>query len=124
MRAISSFSLDAGISTRECLAPTALRIRANMSATGSVMLYSKSLPIFDCRFSIVLLQIGNRQLAIENPFSPARFHHAGNLPLQGQLTKTDAAQVKLSQIAARAAASQTARIAARRKLRLATRFGD
>src|SRR5260370_7483476 len=98
MRAISSFSLDAGISTRECLAPTALRIRANMSATGSVMLYSKSLPIFDCRFSIVLLQIGNRQLAIENPFSPARFHYTVNLPPQGQFTKPHPPQVTLPHI--------------------------
>src|SRR2546422_7214479 len=34
-RSISSFNFDAGMSTRECLAETALRIRANMSAIGS-----------------------------------------------------------------------------------------
>src|SRR3954470_2231203 len=38
MRAISTFIFDAGISTRRCFAPQALRIRVNMSAIGSVML--------------------------------------------------------------------------------------
>src|SRR2546430_3762932 len=42
MRAISSFSFEAGISTRECLAAIALRIRVNISAMGSVMYISKS----------------------------------------------------------------------------------
>src|ERR1051326_1564844 len=37
MRAISAFSRDAGMSTRVCLAVTALRIRASMSAIGSVI---------------------------------------------------------------------------------------
>src|SRR5215469_4196804 len=38
MRAISTFSLEAGISTFWCRALAALRIRASMSATGSVNL--------------------------------------------------------------------------------------
>src|SRR5580704_10873300 len=38
MRAISSFSLEAGISTFWCRALIALRIRVNISATGSVNL--------------------------------------------------------------------------------------
>src|SRR5664279_2459159 len=43
MRAISAFSFDAGISTRRCFDPHALRIRVNMSAIGSVMLISQFL---------------------------------------------------------------------------------
>ena len=35
---IQDFIFDAGISTRRCLAPQALRMRVNMSAIGSVML--------------------------------------------------------------------------------------
>src|SRR5581483_11307804 len=50
MRAISSFKLEAGISTFWCRARSALRIRASMSATGSVNF-------------IVLLLLGH-------PFSP------------------------------------------------------
>jgi hypothetical protein len=38
MRAISNLSLEAGISTFWCRAEAALRIRASMSATGSVSL--------------------------------------------------------------------------------------
>jgi len=47
MRAISVFSLEAGISTFWCLARIALRMRASMSATGSVNLifcFSSSRP--------------------------------------------------------------------------------
>src|SRR2546425_5243975 len=71
MRAISSFNFEAGISTRECLAETAFRIRANMSAIGSVMLYSvKRFQIFDCRFAIEkpdwILKIANLKSKIAN----------------------------------------------------------
>mgnify|MGYP006196474547 CR=1 FL=1 len=46
IRAISVFTFDAGMSTRRCLAPQALRIRVSISAIGSVMLilYRSSLP--------------------------------------------------------------------------------
>src|SRR5947208_1811299 len=37
MRAISAFSLLAGISTRACFADTALRMRVSMSEIGSVI---------------------------------------------------------------------------------------
>jgi hypothetical protein len=37
MRAISSLSFDAGMSTRECFAAMAFRIRVSMSAIGSVI---------------------------------------------------------------------------------------
>src|SRR2546422_908080 len=101
MRAISSFSFEAGISTRECFAAIALRIRVNISAIGSVMNYSIShcrFPIVDCRFKRTLSTaqsaIGNWQSKM---FLPTRLDDAGNLALQRQLTKTDAAEIKLAQ---------------------------
>src|SRR5687768_12336772 len=57
IRAISVFTFDAGMSTRRCLAPQALRIRVSISAIGSVMLIlSRSslppyLPVGDVRES-------------------------------------------------------------------------
>src|SRR6187401_2056563 len=62
MRAISSFNFDAGISPRECLAETAFRIRANMSAIGSVIRYNS---IFDCRLPIADLINQERQSQID-----------------------------------------------------------
>src|SRR2546423_12205106 len=77
MRAISSFNFDAGMSTRECLAETALRIRANMSAIGSVIRYNS---IFDCQLPIAdwnQWEIGDRQSALS---LPTTFHDSRNLP--------------------------------------------
>src|SRR5436190_17748481 len=120
MRAISSFNFEAGMSTRECLAETAFRIRANMSAIGSVInsLRSRS------RGS----GVGSRYvsgpwlLASDFRLLPARFHHARDLSRQRQFAKADAAQVKLAQVPARAAAAAAARVRARGKLWLAVRF--
>ncbi len=50
---------------------------------------------------------------------PTRLNDAGNLTLERQLAKTDAAQIKLSQIAARPAATFAASVGAHRKLGLA-----
>src|SRR5258708_3066321 len=44
MRAISSFSLEEGSSTRSCSALLALRMRVSMSATGSVIIGGRLLP--------------------------------------------------------------------------------
>jgi hypothetical protein len=81
-----------------------------MSAIGSVI-YSS---IFDCQLPIAdsnfQLEIGNLKPAM--PFLPARFHHAGNLSLQRQLAKANAAQVKLAQIRARPATSLATRVCA------------
>src|SRR6266571_5477480 len=128
MRAISSFNFEAGISTRECLAATALRIRVNMSAIGSVMLYSvKRFQIFNCRFAIEKHpNASNRKSKIQTrkfPL-PTGFHDAGNLPSQCQLAEANPAQVKFSQVSARASAPATARVAARRKLWFAIRLSD
>src|SRR2546425_5916299 len=44
MRAISAFTFDRGISTVSCSARCALRMRASMSAMGSVMDIATALP--------------------------------------------------------------------------------
>jgi hypothetical protein len=78
------------------------------------------LPIADCRLKIQL-ETGKQKSA---RFLPTRFHHAGNLSRQRQLTKANPAKMKLAQISARAAAPFATRVPARRKLRLAIRFRD
>src|SRR2546426_11301583 len=115
MRAISSFSFEAGISTRECLAAMALRIRVNISAIGSVMLYSK----IRCRVSGAgwFLLIPGTPATRHPASSPARLHDAGNLSLQRQLAKTDATQIELAQVAARAATPLATSVLAHAKLR-------
>jgi len=76
------------------------------------------LPIADCRLPIEnpKLEIGNCQSAMT---LPTRLNDAGNLTLKRQLAKTNAAQIKLSQIAARSAAALAASVGAYRKFRLA-----
>src|SRR5690242_14484769 len=85
MRAISVLSLDAGTSTRWCLAAVALRMRVKKSAMGSV-----------CIFSPVLRRLPRRL--------PAGFHDARNFSLERHAAKTDAAHLKLADIPASAAA--------------------
>jgi hypothetical protein len=77
------------------------------------------LPIANRRLN--QLEIGNRKSAMA---LPATLHDAGNLSLQRQFAKTNAAQVKFAQVATRPAATETARVLARRKLRLAISFRD
>src|SRR2546421_11994337 len=119
MRAISSFNFDAGMSTRECLAETAFRIRANMSAIGSVIRYNS---IFDCQLPMAdwnQMEIGDRQSAMS---LPTTFHDARNLSGERQFAKTDAAQVKLAQIRSGPTTSPATRVPARRELRLPISF--
>src|SRR5688572_9262896 len=93
MRAISTFSLDEGMSTLGSLARTPLRIRVIMSATGSVMFIASSPALL-----------------------PARLDHAGNLPGQRQLAEADAAHLELPQIAARPPAAAAAVVLAHGEL--------
>jgi len=58
-------------------------------------------------------------LLLVTVFLPARLNDAGNLTLERQLAKTDAAQIKLSQIAARSAAAFAASVSTYREFRLA-----
>jgi phosphatidate phosphatase PAH1 len=74
------------------------------------------LPIADCRLKFRNSEIGNWKSAMT---LPTRLNDAGNLTLKRQLAKTDAAQIKLSQIAARSAATFAASVGAHRKLWLA-----
>jgi hypothetical protein len=72
--------------------------------------------IFDCQLPIadLKLEIGNRKSAMS---LPARLYDAGNLSLQRQLAKTDAAELELAQVAARATAPLAASVLAHAKLR-------
>src|SRR4029078_4427792 len=83
MRAISCFSREVGISVLSCSALLALRIRASMSATGSV--------------SISL---------------PARFGHARDDALMRELPQADPAEAELAVDGARASAAVAARVVA------------
>src|SRR5437870_11514081 len=96
MRAISVLSLETGTSTRWCLAAAALRRRVKKSAMGSVCM--------------ILL--------------PAGFHHARDFPAQRHAAKTDAAHLKLANIAARSAADAAAVAHADLEFRLLAGLGD
>jgi hypothetical protein len=67
------------------------------------------------------LEIGNWKLAM---YLPARLNNAGDLSLQRQLAKTDAAQIELPQITPRPSAPFTSSICTRRELRFASCFCD
>src|SRR5713226_1881126 len=84
MRAISAFSRDAGMSTRVCLAVTALRIRVSMSAIGSVISFALSFRL------------------------PAALRHPGDVALERQLAEAQAAQPELPHVGARPAAQVAA----------------
>src|ERR1700683_4388080 len=77
MRAISIFSFEQGISTRECFALESFRMRVNKSAMGSVVI---------------------------RPSLLTCLHHAGNFSLERVAAETDAAQFKFAQKTARASA--------------------
>src|SRR6476660_4341570 len=76
MRAMPSFRRDVGISACSCSALLALRMRASMSATGSVSIWS-----------------------------PARFGHAWDHALVCQVPQADPAQAELAEHGARPAAA-------------------
>src|SRR5437899_1450961 len=81
------------MSTRRCRAEQALRMRVNMSATGSVMLIPQ--------YSL-----------------PAGFTHARDFAAQREVPETNAAQAELAQVRALAAAALAARDHPRAELRL------
>src|SRR3954463_249620 len=97
MRAISSLSLEFGISARSCSALLALRMRVSMSATGSVSMGS---PL------------------------PRALRHAGDHALVGELPQTDAAEPELLEHGARAAALVAAGVRTRLVLRRARGLRD
>src|SRR5580765_5789211 len=91
MRAISAFSRDAGMSTRVCLAVTALRIRASMSAMGSVI-----------SFCSQVSTIGSSGLL------PAALGDARDVAFERELAEAQAAQREFAHVGARAAAQAAA----------------
>src|SRR5262249_1339271 len=91
MRAISALSRDAGMSTRVCLAVTALRIRVSISAIGSVIFLRSQLSAFAFR-----------------PGLPAALGHAGDVALERELAEAQAAQRKLPHVGTRPAAQMAA----------------
>src|SRR3954451_2172901 len=93
MRAISVFSLDAGISTVVCDAWMPLRIRVRKSAMGSVI---------DIR-----------------RYLPAALRHAGDVAVVRELAQADATHAELAEHRARAPAAATAGVLARLELRTA-----
>src|SRR5436190_2091701 len=101
MRAISALSRDAGMSTRVCLAVTALRIRVIMSAIGSVI-FSNS----PSQQKYPSTPLGMTVSEVEG--SPAALRDAGNVALEGQLAEAEAAQRELAHEAARPAAQLAA----------------
>src|SRR5213080_1954134 len=86
MRAISTFSLEVGISALSCSALLALRMRVSMSATGSV--------------STVLFLL------------PGALGHAGDDAVVGELPQTDTTEPELLEDGTRATAAVAARVVA------------
>src|SRR5580692_8033303 len=125
MRAISSFSREAGMSTFWCRAWSALRTLVSISATGSVNLivcFSSSRP-FASRFAKNLRRLTLPLNSIQihsardaRAFLPGRFRDPGNLPAQCQPAEAQAAQSKLAQVSARPSAQLAAVVPARGKL--------
>src|ERR1051326_7870302 len=100
MRAISAFSRDAGMSTRVCFAVTALRIRASMSAIGSVI--SLSLQRIGDSVSSRFGECNSPTHQFVN--SPTTLRHTRDVALERQLAEAQAAQRELSHIGAGAPA--------------------
>src|SRR5437764_250828 len=100
IRAISTLSFDEGSSTRSWCDWIPLRIRVNISATGSVI---------DILESSVL---------------PACFGHAGDVTAERELPKTDPAKLKLAQVATWAPADLAAILRPGHELGLALRLDD
>src|SRR4030095_3843125 len=98
MRAISTFSLEVGTSTRGSRARTPFRIRVISAAMGSVMFIG--LPL------------------------PARLDHAGNVAGQRQLPEADAAHLKLPDVGPRPPAGAAAVVLAHRELGLPPGLGN
>ena len=130
MRAISTFSREAGTSTFWCRACSALRTLVSISATGSVNLivcFSSRHP-FAPRSAENLRQLLLRCHPERNAFClakdlrpamplPRRLRDARNLAAQRQPAEAQAAQAELAQISARTSANLAAVVSARGKFR-------
>src|SRR5690348_11807975 len=103
MRAISAFSLLAGMSTRACFAVTALRMRESMSEIGSVILaslFSSPLTAAGCQ----LPSAGRSRESGARSRSPATLRHARDVAFQRQFPEAEAAHRELPHVGARPSA--------------------
>src|SRR5688500_10285425 len=131
MRAISTFRRDDGMSTRLCRAIVALRMRASMSAIGSVMCLRSQLSVSSCQSPVPSL-IAVRPAGVHGKLEarnwklqlPAALGHAGDVPFERQLAEAEPAQRELPEEGARAAAPLTAVPQADLELRRLGFFGD
>src|SRR5581483_1993150 len=97
MRAISTLSLEVGISALSCSALLALRMRVSMSATGSVSIFC---------------------------LLPRALRHAGDDALVGELPQADPAEPELAEHGTRPAAAIAAGVVAHLVLRRARGLHD
>src|ERR671934_790028 len=108
MRAMPSLRREVGISARSCNARFALRMRASMSATGSVNMLLPPLPSE---------AMGQTPLGENAPaFSPARFRHARDDALVCQVAQTDPAEPELLEHSPRPPAAVATRVRAHAEL--------
>src|SRR5438270_5759066 len=114
MRAISSFSREAGTSSFWWRALCALRMRVIKSATGSVKLICHS---FYCSPAGSGLRHAGRNPLAQSHL-PGRLCHPGYLTFQCQPAKTQAAQAELAHECPRAPAQLAAALLPGGKLRL------
>src|SRR5262245_27919335 len=107
MRAISTFSLEAGISTFWCRARIELRMRASMSATGSVNLIVcfSSIRPFAPRLAENLQRLATSVVGQKRPTTktthrslPGRLRNPGNLALQREPAEAKPAYPELAEI--------------------------
>src|SRR5712692_8275166 len=110
MRATSTFNFEVGMSTRAWRALAALRIRVSKSEMGSVCI-------------IVFLAFWRAPSRARTRLLPAGLHYSGNFPEQRVSAETDAAHLKFTQVAARAAAQAAAVAHANLELRLLAHLG-
>src|SRR5438045_866626 len=94
MRAISAFNREVGMSTRVCLAVTALRIRVSMSAIGSVISLNLCRP----------RATGPHSRRAVHQLLPAALGHPGHVAFERQLPETQTAERELPHVGARPAA--------------------
>src|SRR5437016_12265878 len=112
MRAISSFRLEAGISTFWCRARIALRIRASLAATGSVNFIRFASPSHNRLVKLTVLirhassvfrralfpfQLGlfGRRPTTDDDSLPGRLQNSRNFSTQCQPAETQAADSEL-----------------------------
>src|SRR5579863_10149175 len=142
MRAISSFSREAGMSTFWCRAWSALRTRVSMSATGSVNLIALLLlepPVRSARFQPIAENLRRLYASIPTAvvvpgghperrclprrislgttaWLPGRLRNPWNLAAQRQLPETQPADAELAQKCPRTSAQVAAVVFAGREL--------